>query len=555
VTSTETVFLLLPELVLILFATLIYVAGAFFPARFGWSWLAAFALMVAGGVLCLEINSTKVFNAVFSEAPSYGLFPGPIVIDLFSLATRALVLIVGVVFVLINARSAAESQEPEVMGSLLLILAGLNLLAMSNDLVIAFLGLELVSIPTYVLLFIGSGHVERYAAQRQEAATKYFFLSILSSGILLYGFSFLYGIAGSTNLQDIFAALKSSNPALGTKLFSQFALVLIFAGLGFRLTAVPFHFYAPDVYQGTTNPNAGLLAVVPKFAGLLALIRIVMVGMPGLEKMGWQLTLAVAIVTMTLGNLLALWQNNIRRLLAYSSIAHAGYMLIGLSVSFAVSGSAASPDELSPGIIDGMGATFFYLLVYSAATAGAFAAITYLGGAKRQIDTVEDLAGLSQTNPFTAAAVAICMFSLTGLPPLAGFWGKFGLLTGALSVDSTSGSLTTGLWPWFLMLSIVAVVNAAISAGYYLRIIAVMYFRPSIAAPTCQGGAGAAGALFLCTAIVVTLGLFPGALQETATDMSRSARESFAHQLAVQTDRQAEEAKLAKAVSAASTQK
>jgi NADH-quinone oxidoreductase subunit N len=536
--------------VLILFATLIFVAGAFFPARFGWSWLAAFALMVSGGVLCLEINSADVFTAVFSDAPSYGLFSGPVVIDLFSLATRGLVLIVGIVLVLINARSAAESQEPEVMGSLLLILSGLNLLAMSNDLVIAFLGLELVSIPTYVLLFIGSGHVERYAAQRQEAATKYFFLSILSSGILLYGFSFLYGIAGSTNLQDIFTALSSSNPSLGTKLFSQLALVLIFAGLAFRLTAVPFHFYAPDVYQGTTNPNAGLLAVVPKFAGLLALIRIVMVGMPGLEKMGWQLTLAVAIVTMTLGNLLALWQNNIRRLLAYSSIAHAGYMLIGLSVSFAVAGGAESPS-----MIDGIGATIFYLLVYSAATAGAFAAITYLGGAKRQVDTVEDLAGLSQTNPITAAAVAICMFSLTGLPPLAGFWGKFGLLTGALSVDSTSGSLTTGLWPWFLMLSIVAVINAAISAGYYLRIIAVMYFRPSLAAPTCQGGAGAAGALFLCTAVVVLTGLFPGALQETATDMSRSARESFSHQLAVQADREVEEAKLAKAESNASTQK
>jgi NADH-quinone oxidoreductase subunit N len=202
-----------------------------------------------------------------------------------------------------------------------------------------------------------------------------------------------------------------------------------------------------------------------------------------------------------------------------------------------------------------MGATVFYLLVYSAATAGAFAAITYLGGATRQVDTVEDLAGLSQTNPFTAAAVAICMFSLTGLPPLAGFWGKFGLLTGALSVESTSASLTTGLWPWFLMLSIVAVINAAISAGYYLRIIAVMYFRPSLAAPTCQGGAGAAGALFLCTAVVVLTGLFPGALQETAADMSRSARESYREQLVIQPASQANVAKLAKANAEAASAK
>ena len=159
-------------------------------------------------------------------------------------------------------------------------------------------------------------------------------------------------------------------------MFARLALILIFAGLGFRLTAVPFHFYAPDVYQGTTNPNAGLLAVVPKVAALVALARIAFVAMPGLERLGWQLSLTLALVTMTLGNLLALWQNNVRRLMAYSSIAHAGYMLIGLAVGFAVADGATEANDF-----DGVGASFFYLLVYAAATAGTFAALAYLSGA------------------------------------------------------------------------------------------------------------------------------------------------------------------------------
>lgn len=521
-TTAETIYLLLPELVLVLFATLIYVAGAFAPGRTGWNWLATAGLFVAGAVLFQQFRSTPVWDVVFSGPESMGVFSGPVVVDLLSVASRALILLLGVLFVMITSRTAADTQEPEFMGSLLLIIAGLNLVAMANDLVVVFLGLELVSIPTYVLLFLGSGHVERYAAQRQEAATKYFFLSILSSAVLLYGFSFLYGVTGSTRLLDCFDVLSQPADARGTVLFARLAMVLIFAGLGFRLTAVPFHFYAPDVYQGTSNPNAGLLAVIPKVAGLLALVRIVMVAMPGLEKVGWQLALAMAIVTMTLGNLLALWQNNLRRLLAYSSIAHAGYMLIGLAVGFAVSGGAQSPAS-----VDGVGATFFYLMVYSLATAGTFAAITYLGGRDRQIDTVEDLAGLSQTNPRSAVAIAIFMFSLTGLPPLAGFWGKFGLLTGALGVDASSGNLTEGLWPWFLMLSIVAVLNAAISAAYYLRIVAVMYFRPSLTTPHAQGGLGACFAMFVCAVLVIGMGVDPGPWQEGARQISRAARQSF----------------------------
>ena len=296
-------------------------------------------------------------------------------------------LAVGLVFVMLAARTSEHGESSEFMGSLLMILAGMMLVALASDLVLLFVGLELISIPTYVLLFLGHGK------QSLESGTKYFFLSVLSSALLLYGFSFLYGAAGSTNLAVIHGRLAVAGPTLpGTASFAALALVLIFAGLGFRLTAVPFHFYAPDVYQGTSNPNAGLLAVVPKVAALAAIVRIASVAMPGLERLGWQLSLALAVVTMTLGNLLALWQNNVRRLMAYSSIAHAGYMLIGLAVGFAVAGGATAADDF-----DGVGAALFYLLVYAAATAGTFAALTYLSGARTQIDTVDQLAGLAQT--------------------------------------------------------------------------------------------------------------------------------------------------------------
>jgi NADH-quinone oxidoreductase subunit N len=355
-----------------------------------------------------------------------------------------------------------------------------------------------------------------------ESGTKYFFLSVLSSALLLYGFSFLYGAAGSVRFEEIRSALAAGGADLvGTAAFAPLALVLIFAGLGFRLTAVPFHFYAPDVYQGTNNPNAGLLAVAPKIAALVALVRIALVAMPGTERLGWQLALALAMITMTLGNVLALWQNNIRRMMAYSSVAHAGYMLIGLAVGFAVAGGAAEATNF-----DGIGAALFYMLVYAAATAGVFAALTYLGGREGEIDTVDQLAGLVRNHPKTALAMAIFMFSLTGLPPLAGFWGKFTLFTGALGVDARNPG-DSSLWPWFFALAIVGALNAAISAGYYLRIVGVMYFRSSSFTPPGQGGAGAALAVALCVLLVVGIGCAPGWFVEESIQASQAAQASL----------------------------
>lgn len=521
--SIETVYFMLPELILVLGATLIYLGGAFLPARPGWSWLAAAMVVFAAVALYQEGAAVQHGSAIHqaaaagSESSSTSATSNiPITIDAFSTAVRWGALGVALIFIMLGARTSERAESSEFMGSLLLLVSGLMFISLARDLVLFFVGLELISIPTYVLLYLGRGN------QMLESGTKYFFLSILSSALMLYGFSFLYGAAGSTNLVEISRTLAAAgSDAGGAAAFAPLALILIFAGLAFRLTVVPFHFYAPDVYQGTSNPNAGLLAVVPKIAGLVVLVRIAFAAMPGLERLGWQMSLSVAIVTMTLGNLLALWQGNLRRMLAYSSIAHAGYMLIGLAVGFAVAGGAGDANNF-----DGVGATFFYLLVYAAATAGAFAALTYLSGVTRSLDTVDELAGLSGSYPLTAAVLAVFMFSLTGLPPLAGFWGKFALFTSALGVDARNPETGT-LWPWFLALAVAGALNAAISAGYYLRIVGAMYFRRSLTRPAGQGGAGAAWAMTVCAVLVVGIGCFPGPLMEVTRQAGLAARATF----------------------------
>jgi NADH-quinone oxidoreductase subunit N len=283
---------------------------------------------------------------------------------------------------------------------------------------------------------------------------------------------------------------------------AKLALLLTFAGLSFRLAAVPLHFYAPDVYQGTTNSNAALLSVIPKAAGLAVLVRLVWAAMSGLGPFAWQITMAVAILTMTLGNTMALWQGNFRRMMAYSSIAHAGYLLIGLTVALA---AGTGP----PGSWDGISALLFYLCVYAVATIGTFAMLEYLGQPGRRVEGIDELAGLGRTRPASAAMMAVFMFSLTGIPPLAGFWGKLQIFASALSVDAGSGGNAR---IWFVVLAILGVLNAAISAGYYLRIVGIMYFRPPLYEPRTEGGWGAFTAAVACAIVTVIISLYPGPL-------------------------------------------
>ncbi|HEX7376165.1 MAG TPA: NADH-quinone oxidoreductase subunit N [Pirellulales bacterium] len=508
--SSDTLLSLLPEAILIIIASLIYLVGAFTPARRVWGPIAVAALVLSAVAL-----ATQGLGATDGAAPATA--SGTLAldaaggIDALGQYIRWLSLVVGLVLVLLSAKPDDDVQVPELIGTIVLATAGSMLAATTRDLVLLFLGIELISIPTYVLLYLG-----RRDATSPEAAVKYFFLSILSSALTLYGFSFLYGICGSTDLTVLQSALAGQpDEPTGLTSLAVIAIVLLFAGIGFKITAVPFHFYAPDVYQGTTNGNAGVLAVLPKIAGFVALVRIVAVAMPGVENYGWRIALVISVLTMTLGSVLGLWQDNIRRLLAYSSITHGGYMLIGLAVGLA----SANPS----GGIDGIGALFFYLAIYALATAGAFAALTFLGGQGKQIDTIDDLAGIARSNPLTAVFLAVFFISLMGVPPLAGFWGKFYIFASALNFDE-AGLGDPSVRNWFLALAVIGGVNAAISAGYYLRVVAAMYFREPVSTPAGAGGLGAAIAAGLCALLVVLIGLVPTPLASQSTDASIALR-------------------------------
>ncbi|HEX5442425.1 MAG TPA: NADH-quinone oxidoreductase subunit N [Pirellulales bacterium] len=509
--STDTVYRLLPEAILIVTASLVYLGGAFWGGRQRWAGLAVAAVVLAGIALGQQGLAPDVATDTTGIHDGLALAAGG-QIDALGQYIRWLTLVVGLALVLLSARPDDDVQAPELIGTVVLAVAGAMLVATTRDLVLIFLGIELISIPTYVLLYLG-----RRDAASPEAAAKYFFLSILSSALTLYGFSFLYGMGGSTDLAVLQAAMSSSEGARAS--LGMIALVLIFAGIGFKITAVPFHFYAPDVYQGTTNGNAGVLAVLPKIAGFVALVRIVAVALPGLESYGWRIALVLSVLTMTLGSVMGLWQDNIRRLLAYSSIGHAGYMLIGLAVGLA----AARPAAGEAATFDGVGALLFYLAVYALATTGAFAALTFLGGDGKQVDGVDELAGLGRSHPLTAIFLAIFMFSLAGIPPLGGFWGKFTIFGSALNFDE-AGLADPRIRTWFLALAVIGVLNAAVAAAYYLRIISVMYFRSPLATPRGAGGVGAAVAAAMCAILIVLLGVFPAPLVSQSTDASVAVR-------------------------------
>ena len=484
--NQSTVLYLLPEIVLAAAAVAIYLAGTWTVRLAIWRWAALASLAMAAGAL-----------ATVAARPGND----PIAADGFAWYGRWLALGVGTLVVLAAWRPLVLKALPEYFGSLLLLVAGLMLVASANDLVLMFVGLELVSIPTYILLYLG-----RRDIASQEATAKYFYLSVLASALLLYGLSFLYGTGGSTDLRVLaerFDAAAAGNLAAVARL----ALGLILAGLCFRITAVPFHFYAPDVYQGTTHANAGMLSVVTKTAGLLALVRITTLAMPGIERYAWPTVLVLSALTMTLGNTMALWQTNLRRLMAYSSIAHAGYLLLGVAVHY-----VAMPNGDG---WDGLGAMLFYLVVYAAATLGMFAALAALGTRERQVETVDELAGLAWTGgvvrPALAWAMAIFLFSLAGLPPLAGFWGKLALFASALNFERIGG----GARPWFIFLAVLGVLNSVVSAGYYLRIVSTMFFATPQAdrehpAPVKEGGLGMFVGAMVALVLVLAIGVRPG---------------------------------------------
>jgi len=488
-----TLTLLLPESVLVLSATALYVGGAFRPRHALWTLVANGAYLAALGLL-LGFEWGRWESLVEQGATA----SGPLSLDYLGQLLRSITLVIGLLLSLLMSRTAPDELKTEHAGTLMLAIAGLMFVARANELVLLFVGLELISIPTYALLFMG-----RRDRATGEATAKYFFLSLLSSGLLLYGFSFLYGMGGTTTLvgsgaepgiREAVAALRtaaaasvaSGESAAGPNLWllAPLAVILVSAGLCFKLAAVPFHFYAPDVYQGATAGNAALLAVLPKAAGVLAFTRLIVAIFPAYAT-AWQMAVIVAILTMTLGNICALWQNHVRRMLGYSSIAHSGYLLIGLSVAL-----VADNDALRA---EGLAATLFYLAAYAFASIGSFAALTYMTETGKPVDHIEQLAGCGRSHPLAAGVLAVSMFSFAGIPVFAGFWGKFALF--ASTLEMATGASYGPLSAWFATLAIVGALNAAIGAAYYLRIVGAMFFQSAPASAGATAGASAAAAL------------------------------------------------------------
>ncbi len=315
---------------------------------------------------------------------------------------------------------------------------GMGIMVSAHDLLTLYIGLELQSLAAYVLAAF-----HRRESRSSEAGLKYFVLGALASGILLYGVSLIYGFGGSTGFAALAAGLKS-----GTSMGVLFGMVFVLAGLAFKISAVPFHMWTPDVYEGAPTPVAAFFASAPKVAGMGLLIRVSVEAFGGLAADWQQIVAFTAVASMILGAVGAIGQTNVKRLLAYSSINNIGFALIGLA--------AATPT--------GIAAVLFYMAVYIVMTLGSFLVVMQMRDADgRAVETLASLSGLARSRPGLAAAMAIFMFSLAGIPPLLGFWPKFSVFQSAVQAD-------------LFALAIIGVITSVVGAYYYLRIIKTMYF-------------------------------------------------------------------------------
>lgn len=434
----------LPEFIVLVMATLLVIIDLLLPAerRPALSWLAL--LGYAGAA----IASAFLFD--YNNGATTSSFSGMFVRDRFTTFFEFIFLAAGFLSVLISPKYVIKEQMP--IGEYLSIQAycvlGMMVVGASGDLMAIFVGIELTSISVYMLT--GFARNDRGSA---EGAVKYFLLGIMATAILVYGMAWAFGMTGSTNLTDIRNAISNNN--LATDSGMTFAMLLLIVGFGFKIAAVPFHVWTPDAYEGAPTPVTAFMSVGPKAAGFAALVRVLVQGMPQLASQ-WSIVIAVlAVLTMVFGNIVAIPQRSVKRMLAYSSIAHTGYIMVGLAAAYKP-GVGIDPEAVSSVLI--------YSLIYTFMNIGAFGIVIWvqnLGGGP----DVDDLGGLSQWAPAPALGMAVCLFSLTGIPPLAGFFGKFFVFRSAINNGLT----------W---LAIIGVLASAVSAFYYLRVIVSMYMSP-----------------------------------------------------------------------------
>jgi len=339
--------------------------------------------------------------------------------------------------------SREDCNHGELYPLILFTTVGMMLMASGTDLMTIFLGLELMSISLYVLAGFNRNNIKS-----NEAGMKYFLLGAFSTGFLLYGMALIYGTTGTTKIAKIASVIAlSGGPTANTMLL--IGMFLMLTGFLFKIAAVPFHMWTPDVYEGAPTPMTAFMSAGPKAAGFAAMLRLLLVAFPVMKAEWADLLWILAVLTMTVGNFTALRQDNIKRMLAYSSIAHAGYALVGFVAANAT----------------GTSGILFYMLSYAFMNIGAFAVIILVGKQGEPNGTVMDFAGLGQKRPLLAATMALFLFSLAGMPPTAGFIGKFYLFSGAIQEG-------------YIWLAIIGVLNSAASVYYYLRVMVYMYFKP-----------------------------------------------------------------------------
>jgi len=462
---------LLPALIVLSAAGLVLLADLL-PRRGGREHLAALGLV---GVVGALLATLWRWGDQDGRA-----FHGMVVLDGFARFVTVVICYAAALILLISVdylhRRGVGSGEYYAL--VLFATAGMILLASAGDLLVVFLSLELMSLSLYVLA--GLFKKERASA---EASMKYFLLGAFASSFMLYGVALVYGATGSTSLAGIAAAAgQGRGPLLAI------GVGLLFVGFAFKTSMVPFHMWAPDVYEGAPTSVTALIATGSKAAAFAALIRVLLVAARDFQADFAVLLWAVAVLTMTLGNVVAIAQSNLKRMLAYSSIAHVGYMLVGL-----VAGGAR-----------GAGAVIFYLLAYTFTTIGAFGVITLCTRAGEEAVEVGDYAGLARRHPVLAAALGLFLLSLVGIPPLAGFVGKFYLFA-------------TALREGYVWLAVIGVLNSAVAAYYYLRVLVYMYMREPDGAAAAWAPSFAGGlALAIALAGVVLLGVLPAPFADLA---------------------------------------
>ena len=421
---------MLPELSLAVGAMALLMVGAFSRPERG-----ELVLMLAVGVLALA----GVFVAMGEGTET--LFSSSFIVDPYARMLKLMALVGAAVALIMSVnfwRHTDGGVKFEYPVLALLATTGMLMMISAYDLIALYVGLELQSLALYVVAAF-----KRDSARSSEAGLKYFVLGALSSGMLLYGASLIYGFTGTTEFSQIASAVQPSGANLGL----IFGLVFLLAGFAFKISAVPFHMWTPDVYEGAPTPVTAFFSAAPKIAAMALFVRVVVSAFPALTMEWQQIVIFLAIASMALGSFAAIGQHNIKRLMAYSSIGHMGYALVGLAA----------------GTAEGVQGVIVYLAIYLVMTLGTFACILALRRDGKMVEEISQLSGLSRTSPAMALMLAVLLFSLAGIPPLAGFFAKFYVFLAAIE---------SGLY----VLAVIGVLLSVVGAFYYLRIVKIMYF-------------------------------------------------------------------------------